>query len=304
MIPRLRMLLRRELPDVVWRKMIDNRWVRQCMTRRQIGYTQMSAGDLLRAFIELGVEKGDVLLLHSSFDKFRGIDGGVMAVTDTLFDAVGEAGTIVMPTFPGGSMKTVVETKRFDVRRSPSSMGLITEVFRRMNGVERSLHPYHSFAAKGPLAGWLVRDHNKSVTPFGQDTPLRRLVEVNGKILIMGVSLQWGMTVVHVVEDIMGDSFPVQIYLDEPVQITVIDKEGNDITMSTKIHNDEVYKHINLSRVERYLWRDGIIRTKMLGGIEMYLLGARGVVKTLTSLAKRGITVYSNDWKTANKLCS
>lgn len=293
MIFRLRMFLRRELPEVVLRKIFDNRWVQRFIGWRRINYAQLTEKKLLEALIELGVERGDVLMVHSSFDKFRGIDGGVLAIIRTLFDAVGEAGTILMPTFPKGSMKTVVESKKFDVRRSSSEMGLITEVFRRMNGVKRSLHPYHSVAARGPLAGWLVEDHHKSLNPFGPRTPLGRLVEINGKILIMGVSLQWGMTVVHVVEDIMCDDFPVPIYLDEPVKGRVVDTDGNEMVMSTMVHNDEVYQHINIARVERHLRHDDVLSTKMLGGVELNLLEAGGVVKTLVALAKRGITVYS-----------
>ena len=299
---RLKMLLRREIPDRILRRIATNRWVRQFVTKRRIDYTQITAIDLFNILRKLGVEQGDTLLVHSSFDRFRGIDGGVMGIINILSDAVGEAGTIIMPTFPGGSMKTAVETRKFDVRRSPSAMGLISEVFRRMNGVQRSLYPYHSFAAKGPLATWLVRDHEKSLTPFGQGTPLRRLLEVNGKVLLMGVDMQWTLTMIHVVEDIMGDSFPVSVYLDEPIETNVVDAEGVQRRMSTKVHNDEVYKHMNISRVEKYLWRDGIVAKQDLKGIEMYLLEARRVVSTLISLAKEGITAYSDSGKICKKL--
>ena len=48
----------------------------------------------------------------------------------------------------------------FDVRRTPTAMGLLSEMARRQSDAARSLHPTHSVVAVGPLAGELVATHH------------------------------------------------------------------------------------------------------------------------------------------------
>ena len=54
---------------------------------------------------------------------------------------------------------------RFDVRRTPWQMGMLTELFRRMKGVHQSLHPTHGVAALGPLAAEMTAGHDRAATP-------------------------------------------------------------------------------------------------------------------------------------------
>ena len=292
MINNLRVILERTFPEPIYRRMIDNPWTRRAMARKARNYTPLTPVHLASNLRNLGVTDGDLLLAHSSYDSFRGMEGGVMGLINALFEAVGPNGTIVMPTFAQGSMKEIVENRPFDVRKTPSEAGLLTEVFRRMKGVERSLHPYHSVAAKGPLATWLVEGHAASLTPFGKYTPFGRLVEAKGKILVMGVSLHWSLTIVHVVEDIMGEDFPVPVYLDEPICGVVIDENGTERTVSTKVHDDRIRKHMNISLIHTYLKDLDCMRTKRMDGIILHLLDASKVVARLVGLARRGITVY------------
>ena len=43
------------------------------------------------------------------------------------------------------------------IPKTPSAVGLVNELFRRQPGVQRSLHPYNTLAARGPLAAELLR---------------------------------------------------------------------------------------------------------------------------------------------------
>src|SRR5437764_10069207 len=102
--------------------------------------------DDLRA---LGVREGTVLLVHTSFRAVRPVEGGPPGLIAALRAAIGESGTLVMPTMTDGA--TV-----FDPASTPSvGMGITAELFWRTPGVRRSTHPGASFAAQGPQAEFI-----------------------------------------------------------------------------------------------------------------------------------------------------
>ena len=54
--------------------------------------------DIKNALIELGIEGGDTLLVHSSLKSFGRVENGADDVIDALLSTVSEEGTVVMPT--------------------------------------------------------------------------------------------------------------------------------------------------------------------------------------------------------------
>lgn len=65
-------------------------------------------------------------------------------------------------------------------------MGVIPELFRTWPGVIRSSHPICSFAALGPNAVELTRDHDLH-KEFGENSPIGRLYQLDGHVLLLGV---------------------------------------------------------------------------------------------------------------------
>jgi len=65
-------------------------------------------------------------------------------------------------------------------------MGQIAEQFRSWPGVQRSNHPVTSLAAWGRHARYLVERHSLAWS-LGDETPMGRLYELDGWILLLGV---------------------------------------------------------------------------------------------------------------------
>jgi aminoglycoside 3-N-acetyltransferase len=65
-------------------------------------------------------------------------------------------------------------------------MGAIPELFRTFPAVLRSDHPVGSFAAKGKHATYLTADHRYERDMFGDHSPIGKLYELDGFILLMG----------------------------------------------------------------------------------------------------------------------
>ncbi|WP_437676891.1 AAC(3) family N-acetyltransferase [Sorangium sp. So ce131] len=148
----------------------------------------------------LGVRPGGVLLVHTSFRAVRPIQGGPLGLLRALRAAVGDDGTLVMPTMTDGQ-------RVFDPRSTPTSgMGITAETFWRQPGVLRSGHPGGSFAAAGRHAERICAPQPLS-PPHGPDSPPGRVHELGGRVLLLGVTHSENTTL-HVAE-VIADATPV-----------------------------------------------------------------------------------------------
>jgi aminoglycoside 3-N-acetyltransferase len=153
---------------------------------------------------QLGVTDGMLLIVHSSLRSLGWVCGGAVAVVQALIDAITPSGSLLMPAFtshcsdpaswqdvrvPVDWWPTIRETMPpFDPRVTPTrEMGQIVEVFRTWPGVLRSSHPMRSFVAWGQHAEQVIADHSLDY-PLGEASPLARVYELDGWVLLLGVS--------------------------------------------------------------------------------------------------------------------
>jgi aminoglycoside 3-N-acetyltransferase len=150
-----------------------------------------------------GLAEGQIVLVHLSMSKLGWIVGGAEAVVLALLDAVGESGTIMMPTNSGNNTdpyewqhppvpeawwQTIHDhTPAYNPLTAPTrGMGVVPELFRTWPGAVRSAHPAFSLAALGPRAEYLVADHALT-EDTGDRSPLGKLYELDGHVLLLGV---------------------------------------------------------------------------------------------------------------------
>jgi len=154
--------------------------------------------DLIDGFRNMGVEAGDTLLVHSSYKSFGPVDGGPQTVVNALEAALGPDGTLIMPTFNFDFNKG----QPWDVRSTPSQMGVLTELVRKDPRAKRVFHPIYSFAILGKHAGMLGSLRYKS--SYERGSVFGKLRDLDGKIMVVGLSYTNSMTFFHHIEQMEG----------------------------------------------------------------------------------------------------
>jgi aminoglycoside 3-N-acetyltransferase len=142
----------------------------------------MTRSDIEEGLLELGLRRGDTVLLHSSLRSFGFVEGGAETVVDAFLTVLGEDGTLVVPTF--------------------GALGIITEVVREHPRAVRSIHPIASVAAIGAHAEAICKSHWRAETAHGADTPYTRIATLGGYVCLAGVD-QDRNTTLHTVEALL-----------------------------------------------------------------------------------------------------
>jgi len=160
--------------------------------------------DVKKAFEELGVTQGDLVLVHSSYKSLGPLEKGPDTVVEGIEAAIGPEGTLVMPTL---CQKDWLNTHKSWHMDKPSDVGYLTEYFRKLPGVLRSDHPTHSVAARGKYAYELTFEHaarGPHLCPFGDtafsdSSPWMKMYHMGTKTVFIGVA-QNSNTAKHTVE--------------------------------------------------------------------------------------------------------
>jgi aminoglycoside 3-N-acetyltransferase len=179
----------------------------------------------------VGVERGDTLLVHASLSALGWVCGGPQAVVRALREAVGEGGTLVVPTHTGRYIDPAdwehppvpddwVATVRatmpaFDPAVTACQTGAVPESLRIHPGAARSDHPTLSFAALGADADGVVADHALN-DGLGEDSPLAAVYDRGGRVLLLGVGYE-ANTSLHLAE-YRADIEPGRVTHSAPVR--------------------------------------------------------------------------------------
>lgn len=147
----------------------------------------------------LGVDDGDVVMVHASLKAIGPVEGGADGIIAALDTAVGARGSILMVLSARDDWDWVNDRPRderpglltdsppFDHRTTPADpdVGVLAEVFRRHPDTFTNDHPEGRFGARGFQAHELI-DNPPWDDYFGNGSPLERLVGTQGRVLRLG----------------------------------------------------------------------------------------------------------------------
>lgn len=163
------------------------------------------AADLVR----LGLRPGDAVLAHGALSRIGRMLNGPDAVIGALLDSVSPGGTVLAYTDWDARYDELLDGEgRVPERwrehippfhregsRASRDNGALPEFLRTRPGARRSGSPGASVAALGADADWFTDDHPIDYG-YGPGSPLAKLVQVQGKVVMLGAP--WDtMTLLH-----------------------------------------------------------------------------------------------------------
>ncbi len=153
--------------------------------------------DVVAALKQAGIKSGDSVFVHSDLKSFGKINYEInrndflSSFVESLKMVIGEKGNIIMPTFS----YSFCEKENFDPETTPSKVGILTEYFRKLDGVNRSYDPIFSIAALGPDKDYFT---DVGTDCFGEKSIFEKLYDKNVKLVFLGEV--FSMTYIHFIE--------------------------------------------------------------------------------------------------------
>jgi aminoglycoside 3-N-acetyltransferase len=294
----LRNLAKSILPTKAFASLRHAKWERE--RRRVAALPPLSETDFRDILInDLNLGSGDLVYVHSGMDGLS-LGFPFYRILFLIQEVIGKSGTVVFPTYPNhrvSSYEWLKQGNLFDIRRTPSYTGILTEFARRQRKAIRSLHPTKSVCAIGPAAQELTATHHLSPYPYDTNSPYYKLIEGGGKIVGLGATTNY-ISFGYCVDDAFKEKFPVRVYHDEIFSAPCVDYEGRQTVVETYAHDMTTTVHPDMPAwMRKYVSADAC-RDLNLRGMKFFRANAPKLFAGMMELAQRGIIAYPRSvWK-------
>ncbi|MBR5139857.1 MAG: AAC(3) family N-acetyltransferase [Clostridia bacterium] len=197
---------------------------------------ELTKDDVVRSLCNLGLSKGDTVMIHSSVSGCGHIVGGAKTIVEAFLEVVGDEGTIMAPAFTRpylyfeGAHQRQRNFRPFDPKNIDGiSTGTLPKVMLREFGAKRSAHATHSWCAIGKNAEYCVSAHGFLDSPCGDNNPMEKALGLGGKVVFFGCGVSPN-TFIHYLEDRANSNF-----LENAV-IKVVREDGKLVTEVMRNH--------------------------------------------------------------------
>ncbi|CDU10772.1 conserved hypothetical protein [Vibrio coralliirubri] len=205
---------------------------------------------------DLGLVRGDHLFVHASLSLIN-TKLSSLQVLDILLDIVGEKGSVTVPCYPPmSSKKFMLSRSKFNVLKTRSGMGELSEHVRKHPLSIRSLHPTKSIASIGLNREYLTYSVRDNFTAFGVGSPYEKMLDLTPKVLGVGVPMSY-LSYVHCAEDMLDNEYPLNVNESDIYTKVCVDEVGQELEVKTKVHDMTVVANANPEKfVSKFLDRN------------------------------------------------
>ena len=209
---------------------------RRDIKKRLFPKSKTSLAELKNILVQdFGLKKGDNIIVASSFGNLNA-NYSPQDVIQLLQSIVTEEGSIMMPYYPPINSTEWVKTSNiFDMERTKSGMGILTNIFSKMPGVVKSIHPIKAVCVWGKNAKEIISNHENSTTPFYWDSPYGKYLKIHSKSLGLGLK---NIPIFHAFEDIL--SKPYDTYYQKEKYTLFVKNGNNAFPIKTYVHDNDI----------------------------------------------------------------
>ena len=238
--------------------------------------------------IKLGIKPDDTIMIHSSLKKLGETEGGGDTLLDVFCDYLGQDGLFIVPCH---TWRTVRDYNYTYNKNMESNLGVLPNLFRVRENVERSLHPTHSVCAYGKGAKEFV------TTPLPQNTPCKRdgcygkFYDIGGKILLLGVTLTVN-TFFHAIEEWESGGIPWW-YEQKPLHYKITLENGE--TIDNYMHPSTVGTSERFDRAMEYVLNEPSTKTGKIGNADCILIDAKKIDPVIAKLLKEQPDIFTKE---------
>lgn len=282
-------LIKKLVPDSVKKQV--NHYKKEQLKKQIEKLPKLSKNDLSKIISDdLKLSEGDVSFVHSSLDRLN-LDFPSFQVLDILLEIVGTEGTIIFPTYPKlTSYKFLKAGEVFDIRRTPSYMGILSEFARRHSKAFRSLHPTKSVAAIGKHAEEITNSHHNSIYPYDKESPYYKAYLLNSKAIGIGIKTTF-FSAVHVVDDLNLDRLPFNPYKNELFEAICKTKDKQEVIVKSYAH-DMDKMHFNLVKFFETQIDKSICEDLDIQGMSFFRADLKLTIDKMAELLDKNISIY------------
>ena len=249
-----------------------------------MGYSKK---DLIKNLEQLKINPKGTLLVHSSMKSIGEVEGGADTVLDALMEYMSE-GLLVLPTHTWSYINAA--NPRFEVEHSKVCVGILPELFRKREGVVRSLHPTHSVAAIGKGKEAFIEGNEKWDTPCARQSPWGKLLDHKAQIMLLGVDLRRN-TFIHGVEEWLD--IPGRL-TEEREQLYVVTKEGREILVPSRRHTKGHWSE-HFWKVDDIFEERGVMYKGKFGEATVRVCETESMTQLLNELLKKKPDLFSDN---------
>jgi aminoglycoside 3-N-acetyltransferase len=268
------------------------KWERE--KRRVASLPPLTERDFGKILVDdLRLTTGDLVYVHSGMDGLN-LSFPFYRILFLIQEIIGAGGTVVFPTYPNHRLSSYEWLKQgnvFDIRRTLSYTGILTEFARRQRKAVRSLHPTKSVCAIGPAATELTAEHHSSPYPYDTNSPYYKLIAGGGKIIGLGTTTNY-ISFGYCVDDAFKEEFPVRVYHKELFNAPCINYDGERVTVRTFAHDMSTTVHPDMPEWMRTYVSEDACRDLILHGMSFFRADAPKLFAEMMELARRDIIAY------------
>ena len=213
--------------------------------------------------------------MHSSLSSMGYVEGGADTVIDAFLHVLSPQGTFCVPTIVYAAQGP---RPPFDVEKSPSEVGRITETLRLRADAHRSINPTHSVAAIGAQAKEITTGHDRGKgrpsvwgeLAFGHESPWQRFYDLDATLVLLGVDWEVN-TMFHFIQALFIERYWSEFSVPPP------------------------FPYFDRTPMGRALEAAGIVRTHRLGSATVTCVESRPMVDTSVAVLARNPAAFFQD---------